>query len=260
MKKAVIFEDNPDVFISKLLQTNTSGVDMFFSKGCGKLPNKLAEVVKDGYKEIYIFIDLVPDNERTRVAYNNLAKENLKRIYLSDKRKRFSNIDLSSIDYYVIPIFCIEYIVLKCIESNSYGRERDHEYLRDILSNIKKVYETIDGETLERKFKAILNGGKISRCFTDTSVLENSVTGKFYREDCDCSKWGCECKEKFDVKGDKLYAELPICIYEDNSYKERMKEIGIDLKDYSISELKRDSQDTYDNLCELLDVVKIRII
>lgn len=259
MNKVVIFEDNPDSLISKLLTRATVEVDMIFSKGCSNVITKVNEAILMGYKEIFVFIDLVPDNKRTVDAYNSLVCEGLDGVISARNRDGVSDVDLSEIFYCVIPIFCIEYIVLKSIGRNSYGKKRDYTYVGNMLNDLGAVYESVSGDTLERKFKSMLNGGKISRCFTSRESSTNIVTGKFYKEDCNCEEWGCSCREHLDVKGDKIYAELPL-FFEDNTFKRRLQSLGLEAWSCNIDLLKEEIQKNYNNLCDLIGKPRIHII
>ena len=259
MNKVVIFEDNPDSLISKLLTQATVEVDMVFSKGCDNVITKVNEALLMGYKEIFVFIDLVPDNQKTIDAYNSLVCEGLNGVINLRNRGVLSEVDLSGIFYCVIPIFCIEYIVLKSIVRNSYGKKKDYTYVGNMLNDLGALYESVTGYTLERKFKSLLNGGKISRCFTAKESSTNDVTGKFYKEDCNCEEWGCTCKEHLDVKGDKIYAELPL-FFEDDTFKRRLQSLGIEAWDCNIDLLKEEIQENYNNLCDLLNKPRIHII
>ena len=167
------------------------------------------------------------------------------------------DIDLDSIECTIIPIICIENIMSKCIALNSFGSMKDTNLSLMMISDICKAYSKLNGNTLEKKFKDLLNG-KLRKCFSNKRESEG-IIGKFYYTDCDCEKWGCKCASKVSEKAEKLYTTLPFIKISNDTYIDFTKSIGINLIESNSDTAKDRIQQEYDAISEKLNLHHIAI-
>ena len=99
-----LFEDNEQTPSSILLKNSYKGADIYFSNGSSLILSKVKELRKIFNDDIYIFYDLVPDNEVTVKGYTDLVRA---------LKLNYSNV-------YVLPIICIEYFI--CISLYKFNR------------------------------------------------------------------------------------------------------------------------------------------
>ena len=177
---AIVFEDNEQSPVSKLLESCRYGDRLYFSEGNDLLSLKVEELIEEGYDEFIVFIDLVPDNKSTKNLYLTISSD-------LDELAMFNNVKIS-----LIPIFCIEYVVLSYIKENNFGTYKDRKILDVYLQDIKKLYSDISGASLEKKYKSLLNG-RLSNCLHNIKG-QRSVIGMFYNCDCECEKFHCYCR------------------------------------------------------------------
>lgn len=242
---AIVFEDNEESPVSKMFKSCIYGNRIYFSGGSGVLVSTVKKLINKGYDEILVYIDVVPDNEDTLDMYltvntwlSKLAVVNNMKIVL-------------------IPIFCIESVVLSLIASDNFGNNTDKRLLEVYLKDIKKFYEDIKGSSIEKKYKSLLNG-KMSCCLHNTSG-KKSVIGKFYRFDCDCEEFHCYCKCSINEKSERLYVSLPV-VYAEEDYLTKMKELSVDVLECDIIGVKEDISRMYKSVCLALNLREIKIL
>lgn len=209
-----IFEDWEDDILSLFFQQayprEVVEKQFIYANGTGNIKNKIVEALNNGETEIYVFMDLVPDNLNTVIEYQNLL-----RIYG----------DNTSI--LIFPIPCSEYYVIRSMHKKSVIMVGDKfDEAGDIVRNRRYFLDAdiIDSDT-DRKFcknfekfcklflkKAVLNCAKTSECLMDGST-ENTMYNTFYKLDCVCSKSDDSCTEDTDTssKNVLLATEYP-CI------------------------------------------------
>lgn len=197
MKHIVIFEDEgrsltvpgkSGLPVSRLLQTNPYGIEVWFSCGSSNLGSEISAHVsrlKGKYDfEILAFLDYAPDNRSLDVLYSVLL----------------DSIDSDVSDFvHIIPVMCTEYYVLKFLEKFDYLRYQSN--LVDVFKILlnKNFDRYIDlGRSLfrgmsniptniENSYKLLLNSQE-RRC-----MMNNSGSCRFYSESCkDCTVVGCE--------------------------------------------------------------------
>lgn len=242
---AIVFEDNEQSPVSKLLESCRYGGRLYFSEGNDLLSLKVEELIEEGYDEFIVFIDLVPDNKSTKNLYLTISSD-------LDELAMFNNVKIS-----LIPIFCIEYVVLSYIKENNFGTYKDRKILDVYLQDIKKLYSDISGASLEKKYKSLLNG-RLSNCLHNIKG-QRSVIGMFYNCDCDCEKFHCYCKCQIGEKAERLYLSLPI-VFSEEDYLQYLKKLRIQFEECSISSIKEDIRMLYKEVCLSLNLGEVKIL
>lgn len=242
---AIVFEDNEESPVSKMLKSCVYGSRIYFSGGSGVLVSTVKKLISKGYNEILVYIDVVPDNEDTLDMYLTVNTWLTKLAIVND------------VKIALIPIFCIESVVLSFIASDSFGNSKDKMLLGIYLKDVKKLYEDIKGSSIEKKYKSLLNG-KMSYCLHNTSGRK-SVVGKFYRCDCDCEEFSCYCKCSVGEKSERLYVSLPV-VYAEEDYIAKIKELGVNVLECDIESVKEDISRMYKGICLALNIREIKIL
>lgn len=127
----LIFEDNENSAVSMCLLKSCFGSNIHFSNSCNNIKktyNKLNDIYKNDF--FIIFFDMCPDNMDTVGTFNDLYR------FVSDKD-----------NVIVIPIICIEYIVLQFLYCNDFLRNESLKPVhRNIIENtiVKFDYKALD--------------------------------------------------------------------------------------------------------------------
>lgn len=174
-----LFEDGDDSILLKFIRKGYENPKIIEgTSGVGLIKTYVKNIGKD--EQIFIFMDLVPDNKVTCAEYEILK---------SMKNDGYNII--------VFPVPCTEYffiqtlVQLNMIEMTKEVREC---LRRGVITNL-----TINGETAknyERFCKKILHNMPIDCARLDG---ESPKFGLFYTEDCKCSSAELDCKE-FSLK------------------------------------------------------------
>ncbi len=104
MSNYFIFEDNVNSPVSHLLGSSSNGESYIFSGGSYNILNTVMSVYTRE-DEFYVFFDVVPNNVRTKEAYEILR--------LTVQGNKLLNI-------HIIPIICVEYYVLRMLTTYNY--------------------------------------------------------------------------------------------------------------------------------------------
>jgi len=236
----LIFEDNPDSAISYLLLRCYNKDSIIFSSGNGLLFYELSLIynVEDSY---YIFLD-----------YN--CRNKLYEVYLDLLQKiktEYNNPD----NVHIIPIPCIEYIVLDMLHKYEYC---DHIWLQDVLGFNREIIKGIKGTGLEGKLKNYLDS--LGEEYVNynlnpdekkgINVIDNE--GLFYIEDDGMPS----------MKAERLYTMLPLSddlIYVDDTYVNILLKFDIQNKMLTIDELNNERCSFFDNMSDSLGYARKRI-
>lgn len=204
MSYKFIFEDNIDTPSSALLLKSNSNI--YFSGGNRRLQLKLQQIYNN--TDVFIiFCDVPPNNSHTIQEYHNLVdvikENNMKNVY-------------------VIPIICIEHIIIKFLNKHNYlGKQ--NRICQSILDNLIntlnwdnllpqiKYNENNEEVSLEKIFKRFMSEQPLL-CQHNKNSKRIVLEGKFYREDCLCARKYCAINSTSNAskKSLQLYAELPI--------------------------------------------------
>ena len=148
------FEDNSSKVISNFIKSKCS-VDVDFLDG-NKNRDKLI-----GTSGI-LFVDVVPDNFDT-IDSHNMLKDYIRK---------------NNLDIVVIPIVCIEYIILKAFSTRSIPYIANLSNYKDYIIK-QPSSQTLSTKSLEKFCKSVLHHAEI--CIRENSAL-------FYNVDCLCTK------------------------------------------------------------------------
>ena len=261
MATKLLFEDDEKVPISMLLNNCYNGGNIFFSGGCDKLLNKALAIQNPGDK-IIIYYDVAPNNVKTVKGYRDL--------YKTIKSKNIK-------DIIVVPIICIEYIVVKYLYK--YKQLSIPDSYKDVekylIKNLNWNYyvnncktNTYIESSIEHFYKIVLSQIQRQRCkrnshkySKDGRTIDKSYgSGKFFYENCPCNRHcNLNCKDKLQLKAERLYMELPLAIINDNVHKENIEKLGIRLVQKKLIDVQNERQSFYDNLCNNMGVNSIKI-
>lgn len=225
-----IFEDSENTPVSQMLKHSYNGDRIYFSNSGTRLGKKIKGVrnLVGSNGNIFLgFLDVVPNNRNTVNLYNRFCDS-------------FSDYD----NVFIIPILCIEYIVLKflCNENILPYKENELLLIEDIVKaqnwNFPKgVLPKSDkhGGTMERVYKHILNDHSPS-CLINISPQDKEKSieyGKFYKEDCKCNNCTL-CQYTLSKKAEGIYCTLPIFDVPDETYKSILNNLDIRFKTTTI--------------------------
>lgn len=170
-----LFEDDDDSLLLQFIRKGYNNPkDIEGTSGVGQIKNYIKNIGKE--EQIFVFMDLVPDNKVTCAEYEILR---------SMKNDGY--------DIMVFPVPCTEYFFIKALVNLNMldMTEEVRECLRrGVITNL-----TINGETAknyERFCKKILHNMPV-----DCARLDGGSPkfGLFYTEDCKCSSAELDCKE-----------------------------------------------------------------
>lgn len=264
MATKILFEDSEFVPVSMLLRKSYNGKNIFFSGGCNNLLSKAVKIQNPG-DIIIIYYDVAPNNSKTTKGYRNLCS--------TIKTKNIK-------DMIVIPIICIEYIVIKCLYKYNQlsipNRCKDIEkyLIKDLdwntyVNNNKnnKMLNNYITSSLEHFYKYVLSQIQPQICKLNShAYLGNKIDltsgkGKFFYRDCPCEYYcNTKCEDKLQLKAERLYQELPLATIKDNIDKQNIENLlGIKLVKRQLIDVEKERIDFYDKLCINMGVNRIKI-
>lgn len=236
----IFFEDNPNSPVSKLLSSSYLGKFMYFSEGISSLPRLLNDFVKPS-DEVYVFVDVVPDNGGTVRWLRIIEAE------FSEQK-----------NVHAIPIFCIEYVVLKML--TYYGYVEDSNVSKAVHIDEMTSTFKFKEKTLEKLYKRLLSGSQ-RLCMHNKCSADKPRQGMFYTKDCDCLEKFCSlhCSDSLSLKAERLVSKLP-CFPTNAEYKSLLASYGILLHDVEIANVLHEIQEFYTSVCSVLGVPTIRVV
>lgn len=263
----IIFEDNKDTPSSILLSKSYYGDSIKFSGGARSLGKLIYQYIDSD--DVLVFVDVSPDNVYTVRTYNSLNDEFEK--YISSGR------------LFIIPIICIEYIILTALIRHKYLDTSNNLLLQKLVvsfeySNIQvqsiiheKLFSTTSEKskpTLEKLYKAMLKAEAARySCLQNKSIKNNqkASSGIFYTLDCKCDPKYCKLGtvsnqaltcESLESKAEKVFTSLPI-IFADSSYLRYLTKLGIAFKKDTVSDILKDIKTHFGIICSELGMDNI---
>lgn len=259
----IIFEDNENTPSSRLLSSCYYGSNIVFSGGASQLSIKIFEKLQED--DVMVFVDVVPNNEYTVSTYRKL-----KRLYRTEIRDGH---------LIVVPIICVEYVILKML-SNYGDCITNNIYVQNLVCNFnyRKLINTVDINqiqlhSLEKLLKYALSdvcSKTKQRCLSnsfeyinDSGLLsrkQKSVSGIFYEKDCNCERIYCRLNINDDLKlkAEKLYMSLPVYV-SDDEHKKILSDLGIITDNYDVRTKFEEIREFYDLVCQELNVTNIKV-
>jgi hypothetical protein len=246
-----LFEDNEQMPICQLLLHSDYGEYIHFSNGNYQLTTKAYELLdSDGVDKVYIFIDCPPNEYYVRRTYEAICLE-------------FARNE----DVEIFPIICLEEITLKML--NIYYKipyaKTDFNLVNNIvfMFNWKNVEDKFKndlyiGKSLEHAYKHILSNLTV-KCLHNQ---DDGIRGKFYLKDCNCERKYCNVlnsEDCLDIKAERLYTSLPLCIPKNDEVCCVWNEIGIHFKKQNVETVKSIIRDKYKVICESMEVENIEV-
>lgn len=256
----LIFEDNENTPSSRLLRSSYNGHNIFFSDGCYNVLDK-AITIKEPGDIIYILYDLSPNNIKTVKGYEELIKVIFQNEYT---------------DIFVLPIICIEYYVcrfmlnLNALTTTKLNEELVDRIVKDFdwqaLSDKWKGDKFV-GSSLEHAYKYIINNtGSLCmlnrvECRRNNNRDGVSIKGKFYLEDCNCSRIYCrsKCNRSLKEKAERLYTTLPVFTIISDEHRDYIDNLGIALTEVDHAVIKENLQKLYNTICDSMGCERIKI-
>ena len=233
-----IFEDNPDMTVSKLLTAALHPSAVIFSCGSGNLFSKIEEYVQK--EDVCAFIDVAPNNKVTLSLYRRL----LNKISMLERQHAVA----------LIPIVCVEEVVLRTLKG--IGR---HNPLYDYDAAFKTFTHILlrKERSAEVAYKRILYD--IS---TKQLCFKNANTNKFheisyYTCNCDDVSKECNCvyreyQRQWLIKALNTYMHLPMhIIVRENNYLQLHNSIT---QNMHIEVIKKERESFYAGLCKGLSI------
>lgn len=244
-----LFEDK-ETTPSSILLSEILGDSVYFSSGNNLLKSKIKEIWNPN--DVFIvFIDVTPDRQS---LYKSIYKGFIR--YLCENG--YNNC-------YVIPIFCIEYYIIKllnfCGVNNSVGRFKDISkcVLEDDAKVIlKKIKST--GLVMEKLYKEYVNT-QAKTCTRNTNHKSDYTYGYFYSHSClDCEKEYCNVKKRLELmdKAVMLYTNLPV--FDSNKdIEEILKKYGYNCIETCIEDVLQNQQELYNKYANIFGVVPMKV-
>jgi hypothetical protein len=230
---------------------STYGEYIHFSNGNYQLTTKAYELLEsDGDNKVYIFVDCPPNEYYVRLTYESLCLE----------FARNENVE-------IFPIICLEEITLKML--NTYYKipyaKADLNLVNNIVfdfnwKNVENKFknDSYINESLEHAYKHILSN-LTAKCLHNH---EDGIRGKFYLNDCNCERQYCNALKSddcLDIKAERLYTSLPICIPKNDEVSVIWNGIGIHLAEQNVENAKLAMRYKYKIICESMEVENIEI-
>ena len=254
----ILFEDSDEAPSSLLLKSCSNGNNIYFSNGAGKLAREMSKHLK--FDTLLVFMDVVPNNKSTINLYNSLNTD-------------FED-DIDNNRLLIIPIICIEYIILTMLIKWNYIQEEEidglHYLITDFnyseLSSLPDVRNnTTLQNSLEKICKYFLNNIK-HKCMKNGFEYKSknnikqgrdysSIKGIFYETDCHCGKVRddyCSIESSLIEKADRLYITLPVFDVINDEHKSSLESLGVSIVKYDINDKLKDIQNFYNNICSQL--------
>lgn len=237
MSNYFIFEDNANSPVSHLLASSSNGESYIFSGGSySVLKTVMSVYTKED--EFYVFFDVVPNNVRTKEAYEILR--------LSVQENKLLNI-------HIIPIICVEYYVLRML--TTYNYVSTDESINEVVFNfdlgVFTNYVTKIGcnPSVERVCKTLLRSlHKV--CMRNESSKQNPLYGLFYMQDCECDERYCSigCRDCLRLKAERMCCTLPVFDVENEDKKSNLEGIGINTVEVTISDAIKEQKALYNSI------------
>jgi hypothetical protein len=245
----ILFEDNANTPTSILLSKSVLGEYMHFANGGPNVQSCIYKYLNEDL--VFVFFDLVPDNEITLTLYNNLC----------DTFRSNSNV-------LILPVLCREYSVLLWLY-------RYFPELTKLVDDVESLVLNTDFLTLrnqlgvkssEKLCKAVLHEfykkHHNAACFLNVSTTKSTRAGDFYTKSCPCNNIYCKLSftnMSLTDKADSLYSNLPF--YPSNFLvKNKEVSLGISFSTYTdFDTVLQVHQSFYDKLCAVLNEQNIDI-
>lgn len=235
-----IFEDNPNTTVSYLFLQCYNSKNLIFSNGNGEITKKL----DDCYTEEDNFIIFLDFNCRNRL-YTLFM--DVKR-YIHKKYNNPSNV-------IVVPIPCIEYIVIKMLSMYGYVVNNS---IQKVLSFDKVFIKSIEGTGFEGKMKGYLSS--LGDDYKNYNLRPNGEPYDVIKDNL--GNFYLQSDGKPSLKAERLYTTLPVFdnLKEiDSSYIDILKTFNIITKDLTIDELERFIKDFFDDMSTKLGRDKYKL-
>lgn len=191
LKNAKLVKISPDHF---LLELNNHDI-LRWACGASNIKPIIETLSKD--TEIFIFMDLVPDNSSTATLYRDIG-----------------NLRKSGYNVIVFPIPCAEYYMIKTLcdlQIQCLTPDIDVVLHREVYydSSLFKASGRIT--TFEQYCKAVLRNMDMicTRKSNDEDREQNNLKGRFYRDNCRCAD--CTFRYPLKKKAEELLHRYP-CI------------------------------------------------
>lgn len=233
-----IFEDNPDMTVSKLLTTALHPSTVIFSCGSGNLFSKIKEYEQK--EDVCAFVDVAPNNKVTMSTYRRL----LNKVSKLEKQHKVA----------LIPITCIEEVVLRAL--NEIGRHNplyDYDAAFKTFTHIQLHKES----SAEVAYKHILyNISTKQLCFKNANT-NNFHEISYYTCNCDDVSKECDCvyreyQRQWLIKALNIYMYLPMHIaVRENSSLQLHNSIT---QNMHIEIIKKERESFYAGLCKGLSI------
>lgn len=263
MSVELVFEDKETTPSSVLLRSSGYGTHIHFSGGVRKLLDEAVKL-RGSNNIVYAFYDLAPNNSKTVNRYNQYVED------IKINKELYYNI-------YLVPIICIEFYICKyLLQKNLILLPEDETVaLQALLPNFdyslvpKRFKEwKYTAESIEHLFKHFINQHRL-RCFhnsfeydkTDSIRKPTSLSGIFYEKSCSCDARYCIFKSRVTLqeKAEGLYFLLPVFFLKDDKHKELTTSLGLTCYDIDMVELQSERQSFYNDICESLGTVRVRV-
>lgn len=232
-----IFEDKKDDPLSILFQTSYDAEfvnsHFIYSEGNGKIIKNLDELLKSGEDDIFVIMDLIPDNKETCKIYNMILT----------RQKRNPRI-------IILPIPCAEYYIIALLYNTGvlkWSDEVANILNRGTLFNTKLIKTEEDRQftrNFEKLCKLVLNTLPPD-CAKNIKVIKEGTTSRrntsykiFYSKDCKCGTDDNTCTQITLISKSETLLSLYEC-FPSNSCIDRVNKLGY--------------ADIYHIHCELVD-------
>lgn len=263
MSVELVFEDKETTPSSVLLRSSGYSTHIHFSGGARKLLDEAVKLRGDN-NIVYAFYDLAPNNSKTVNRYNQYVED------IKTNKELYYNI-------YLVPIICIEFYICKyLLQENLISLPKEEtDALYALLPDFdyglvpKKFKEwKYTADSIEHLFKHFINQHHL-RCFHNRFEYNKmgsirkltGLSGIFYEKSCSCDIKYCPFKSRLTLqeKAEGLYFLLPVFFLKDDKHKELAVSLGLTCYDIDLVELQSERQSFYDDVCESLGVVRVRI-
>lgn len=247
-----LFEDSPTSPSSRLLNAHTFNKGNFYFSGGSDGLLRYLRSNWDEHNTFVVFVDLVPNNKATRYTWQVLVRE----------CSLYENV-------IVLPILCMEYLLLQLVRSLSIGDYpvREQEELELLLFEKdggvvpSSVVDRLHNESLERVCKRILSHHRYP-CFRNKTKVSSNVYGKFYQENCgNCNTDIFKCKFSLELdlleKAERLYTLLPLFDVVSAEHEGYLRSLGLNTVSSSVNEAIDKCQVFYDCLCDTFEFTPV---
>ena len=232
-----IFEDNGNTPSSKLLKESYNGDNIHFSFSNRYLVNKVDELISKGFKDIIVFVDVVPNNDNTISLYKSLSDE------------KYGNEEWGNV--IIVPIICIEYFLAKlCLDNGYFGDGyKDRLAVKYLVNDFcwDKIPEKYKSISLEKLYKRLFIDNKVNK----ECLINISSYGRFYKDDCNCCELSTDTLSK---KAELLYTSLPIFDVIDSMHENIIKKLSISTEEADIAKFSEIHNKFYNYICKTMGI------